>query len=425
MFSISYNTLVVLLGTSLLGAGAGLVGSFTVLRSRALVGDVLAHAALPGICLAVWIMSRRELSFMLLGALATGVVAVLLMTFLRRATRVKDDAVMGAVRSVFFCLGVVLMSLLQNRTVEGSKAGLESYILGKTAGMLASDVYLIAGVALAALVCIALLYKELRLASFDAGFAGVQGWPALLLDNVQMLLAALMTVIGLPAVGAVLVAAMLILPSVTMRFWTERLGTLLVGSSLLGGAVGALGTAASANLSLLPAGPIIILVGSIAFVGSMLFAPRRGLIARGTALSHFRRRLLQQRLLRLLYEQSERPAAAETPITEESLPRLLNASPRRARRTLYDGLLNGTLERRRTPDGIRLSLTRDGERHASEVTRGYRLWTAFLQRYPDQSGSLTDLDLRLVDELLPADALPLLEDELRAAGRLPAAGGNS
>ena len=100
--------------------------------------------------------------------------------------------------------------------------------------MLASDVYLIAGVALAALVCIALLYKELRLASFDAGFARVQGWPALLLDNVQMLLAALMTVIGLPAVGAVLMAAMLILPSVTMRFWTERLGTLLVGSSLLG-----------------------------------------------------------------------------------------------------------------------------------------------------------------------------------------------
>ena len=421
MFSISYNTLVVLLGTSLLGAGAGLVGSFTVLRSRALVGDVLAHAALPGICLAVWIMSRRELSFMLLGALATGVVAVLLMTFLRRATRVKDDAVMGSVRSVFFCLGVVLMSLLQNRTVEGSKAGLESYILGKTAGMLASDVYLIAGVALAALVCIALLYKELRLASFDAGFARVQGWPALLLDNVQMLLAALMTVIGLPAVGAVLMAAMLILPSVTMRFWTERLGTLLVGSSLLGAAVGALGTAASANLSLLPAGPIIILVGSIAFVSSLLFAPRRGLIARGTALSRFRRRLLQQRLLRLLYEQAERPAVA-TPITEESLPRFLNASLRRARRTLYDGLLSGTLELRRTPADVRLSLTHAGERHAAEVTRGYRLWTAFLERYPDQSGSLTDLDLRLVDELLPDDTVSLLEDELRASGRLPAAG---
>jgi manganese/zinc/iron transport system permease protein len=79
--------------------------------------------------------------------------------------------------------------------------------------MVAADVQLIGGVALAALVCVVLLYKEIRLASFDPGFARVQGWPALLLDNVQMALAALITVVGLPAVGAVLVAAMLILPA--------------------------------------------------------------------------------------------------------------------------------------------------------------------------------------------------------------------
>ena len=84
MLDLSYNTIVVLLGTSLLGAGAGLVGSFTVLRGRALIGDVLAHAALPGLCLAFLILGRRNLTSMLAGALVSGLIAVLLLTLLRR-----------------------------------------------------------------------------------------------------------------------------------------------------------------------------------------------------------------------------------------------------------------------------------------------------------------------------------------------------
>lgn len=94
------------------------------------IGDVLAHAALPGLCLAFLILGRRNLTSMLAGALVSGLIAVLLLTLLRSATRVKDDAVMGTIRSVFFGGGVVLISYIQNRSVEGSKAGLDSYILG-------------------------------------------------------------------------------------------------------------------------------------------------------------------------------------------------------------------------------------------------------------------------------------------------------
>jgi manganese/zinc/iron transport system permease protein len=62
---LSYNTLVVLLGTGLLGLAAGLVGTFAVLRQRALVGDALAHAALPGLSLAFLVVGERSLPALL------------------------------------------------------------------------------------------------------------------------------------------------------------------------------------------------------------------------------------------------------------------------------------------------------------------------------------------------------------------------
>lgn len=285
---INYNTLVVLLGTSLLGASAGLIGSFAVLRGRALVGDALAHAALPGICLAFLVWGERSLLVMLLGALISGVLGVAVVAGLKRVPRVKDDAAVGIVLTVFFGAGLVLSRLIQSRTTTGSKAGLDSYILGKTSGMILADVYLIAGVALVCLLVILLLYKEFKLVAFDPSFAIAQGWPASRLDLLLMSLVAVNVVIGLPAVGVVLMAALLILPCAAARFWTDRLGLMLLISCGIGLLIGAVGTACSANYGQLPTGPIIVLVGTTAFLTSALFAPRRGVVARLMAHWRFR-----------------------------------------------------------------------------------------------------------------------------------------
>src|SRR5262245_44752037 len=97
-----YNTLIVLLGTSLLGAGAGIIGSLAILRRKALTGDALAHAAYPGVCLAFLPLGARSLPFMLFGALLTGLVGINVIAALGRWTRVKEDAGIGIVLSVFF-----------------------------------------------------------------------------------------------------------------------------------------------------------------------------------------------------------------------------------------------------------------------------------------------------------------------------------
>src|SRR5262245_9925918 len=119
-----YNTAIVLLGTALLGMVAGVVGSFAVLRRRALMGDALSHAALPGICTAFLIVGDRSFVAFLIGAVISGTLGVLVVTLLRQATRIKEDAAIGIVLSVFFGAGIALSRIIQNLPT-GNRAGLD------------------------------------------------------------------------------------------------------------------------------------------------------------------------------------------------------------------------------------------------------------------------------------------------------------
>ncbi|HEX3870923.1 MAG TPA: metal ABC transporter permease, partial [Pirellulales bacterium] len=314
-----YNTRVVLAGTSLLGASSGLVGCFAVLRRRALMGDALAHATLPGVALAFLVWGERSLPVLLFGALVTGVMGVAVVAMLRFATRTKEDAAIGIVLGVASAIGFVLLRWIQSHSSSGSKAGLDSYILGKTAGMIASDVYLIAGVSGACLVVLLLLYKEFKAIAFDPGFARAQGWPSLTLDFLLTGLIALAVVVGLPAVGGLLITALLIVPAVSARFWTDGLGRMLTVSSIFGAVVAASGTALSSRYEFSPAGPVIILVAASLFVVSMLLAPRRGVVARVLAVAQFRRRLARQKLLRTIALLAEEMRASDLSITIEQL----------------------------------------------------------------------------------------------------------
>jgi len=276
---LAYNTRIVLIGVCLLGAAAGLVGTFALLRRRALVGDALAHAALPGVCVA-FLLVGRWLPGLLMGALVSGLLGVGVIAFLRRYTRVKEDAAIGIVLSVFFGMGIVLSGIIQRTVKDGSKAGLDSYIFGKTVGMVLADVQWIALVAALALAAILLVYKEAKLLVFDSDFARVQGLPVAWLDFLLMALLAVVVVIGLPAVGVVMMAALLILPGSAARFWSDRFGVVLTLATVFGAAIGVVGVLLSDRFERLPTGPIIVLAGTALFLFSMFCAPRRGLIAR-------------------------------------------------------------------------------------------------------------------------------------------------
>lgn len=410
---ISYNTLIVLLGVILLGTGGGMVGSFAVLRRRALLGDALSHAALPGLCIGFLVAGERSLPAMLLGALATGLLGVLLVFFLRSRTRVREDAAIGIVLSVFFGAGIVLSRLIQNSTsVVGSKAGLDSYILGKTAGMIASDVILIAGVATAVLASVVLLFKEFLLISFDPDFARVQGWPSRGIDLALTGLLAVVVVIGLPAVGVVMTAALLIIPGVAARFWTDRLSRVVTLAAIFGAGMGLIGTALSATYDKMPAGPIIALVGTGFFVISALAAPQRGLVTRIVTRQRDHWHADYSELLRLLFE-NERVGAV---LATAEMFRVKAWSARRIERLLSAAL--------RTADIVTCSqrgllLTATGRAKAVEAVRRYRLWRLLLVEYPDLVPLARPLSADPVESVLPSEVAADLIAKLQARGEWP------
>ncbi|HEY4307923.1 MAG TPA: iron chelate uptake ABC transporter family permease subunit [Pirellulales bacterium] len=440
------NTLLVMLGTSLLGAIAAIVGSFAVLRRRALVGDLLAHAALPGLCAAFLLigyqpLARRlfgtsseagnwQFSLMLSGAFVTGLMGVALVTLVCRYTRTKEDAAIGIVLSTFFGAGVVLSSVIQNLPTASSKAGLQTYIYGQAAGMTREDVWFIAVVSAACLILVALLYKEFQVFSFDPGFARAQGWPTLALDMAMMGVLALVTVVGLPTVGVVLMAAMLIIPGAAARFWTNRLGTMLLIAGLIGAASGIGGTLISAgmlegllgfdplafghNTRNLPTGPVIVLCGTALFVISMLFAPQRGAIARLARIVGVRSRIGRENLLRSLYELSESALPDRPSIGWQQLVEERSWTAASVHRLARWGKNAGLIEY--TPAGARL--TSAGQAQAERFVRAHRLWEMFLISGADIAPDHVDRDADSIEHFLTPQMVESLEAQLAAAGKL-------
>lgn len=293
--AIGHNTLVVLAGATALGIAAGMVGCFMVLRRRALVSDALSHATLPGIALAFLLglalgQEQRSLPLLLTGAAISGVLAILSIQAITRWTRLTEDAAIGAVLSVFFGFGVVLLSVVQELPAANA-AGLKGFIFGQTAAMRAGEAGSLGALALLAMAAVTLLYKEFQFLAFDEGFARATGWPAARTDATLMALVTLITVVGLQTVGLVLIIALLITPATAARFWTNRLGLMLAIAGFIGGLSGGVGALLSARFQDLPAGAVIVLVASFFFLVSLLLAPARGLAGRALRRARLKARL--------------------------------------------------------------------------------------------------------------------------------------
>jgi manganese/zinc/iron transport system permease protein len=414
-----YNTQVVILGTTLLGCAAGVVGSFTLLRKRALMGDALSHATLPGIGLAFIVATSfgangKSLPILLLGATITGVIGVGAILAIRNLTRLKEDTALGIVLSVFFGAGISLLGVIQQME-HGHAAGLEAFIYGKTASMGVKDAFLIATAALACIGASVLLFKELKLLCFDEGFAGSKGVPVLRLDLALMVLVVIVSIVGLQAVGLILMIALLVIPAAAARFWTEKMWRMVIISAALGAAGGMMGAGASALFSKLPSGAMIVLVCTMFFVISMVFGSARGVLVRLLRTSRLNRTVARQHVLRAMHEILESSTSLKCDQDggngtisirdllsnrSWSLSRLHRAVRRAQRATLVE----------RTGGQVRL--TKRGMAEAVRLTRQHRLWELYLITYADIAPSQVDRDADAIEHVLEPDVVAELESLL-------------
>lgn len=273
-----YTFQVVAVGSGLLGVLSGALGSFAVLRKQSLLGDGISHGALPGVVLAFFLIGSKNTEVLLLGALVTGLLSAWCIHGIVRHTTLAFETALALILSVFFGLGLVLLTLAQ-KLPNANQAGLDRFIYGQASALLLRDVYIIAGCGGVILLLLWLFWKEFALVTFDPIYAQVLGRQPHLLGGLLTLLLVLTSTIGLQTVGVILMSAMLITPAVAARQWVNSLKAMVGLSAVFGGLSGVLGTAISSWVPGLATGPVIVICASSIAVVSLLFAPKRGMIA--------------------------------------------------------------------------------------------------------------------------------------------------
>lgn len=287
----------IFLGCMLLGLSSGVIGSFSYLRKQSLVGDTLAHAALPGICIAFMLTGVKSIGVFLIGAGIAGMIATFGIGFITRYSRLKQDAALGIVLTTFFGLGIVLLTFIQHGDY-GNQSGLDKFLFGQAAAMVGSDVVTMSLICALVVAACMLLFKQFKLISFDPGFARGIGYPVALLEQLLMLLIVVAVVAGIQAVGVVLISALLITPAISARYWTNRLGVMVALSGLFGALSGALGTWISSSVSSLPTGPVTVLATALIFIVSVLFGPKKGIAAKSLMNARVKKQYLAENEVR-------------------------------------------------------------------------------------------------------------------------------
>jgi len=256
-----------MLVSTLIGGICGLLSCFVALKGWSLLGDALAHAVVPGVVLA-WILG---LPFAL-GAFASGMLAAWFMGFIRRNSRIREDAAIGIVFTAFFGAGLVLLTLFP------SNIRLQTIIFGNVLGIAPEDTTQMLIVSAGVLAVMVLRGRDLVLWAFDATHARAIGLDTRLLQTLLLGCVAAVAVAAMVAVGAVLVIAMLVAPGATAYLLTDRFGRMLAGATALGAATAFTGAYVSYFIDG-STGGVIVCLQALVFTLVLIFAPRHGLLA--------------------------------------------------------------------------------------------------------------------------------------------------
>jgi len=244
------------------------VGTYLIVQRMALLGDVIAHAVLPGLAIAFFLGVD-----ILLGAFISGVISTFVIAVIRTQSRVKVDAAMALTFSSFFALGITLITLLK------SKLDLDSLLFGDILGVTTTDVQRTAIITIIVLLLVKLFYKELLLYTFDKLGAQALGLPVNALHFGLMAALTLTIVASMQTVGVVLVISLLVGPGITAYLLVKELHQVMVLGAILGIIGSISGVYASYYLNI-PSGPAIVLVTFGLFLSALLFSPSQGILTR-------------------------------------------------------------------------------------------------------------------------------------------------
>mgnify|MGYP000607093207 CR=1 FL=1 len=296
-----YTLRTITIGTAVLGAICGMLGSFAVLRKQSLLGDAISHAALPGIAIAFLVVGAKDNSVLLLGALLSGLLGAFWIKSITTKTHLKSDTALGLILSLFFGVGMLLLTFIQKQP-NANQAGLEDYLFGQAATLLEEDVWFMIWITGICLAILLLFWKEFKLMLFDADYTKTLGFNIKALDILITSFIVIAIILGLQTVGVVLMSAMLLAPAAAARQWTNSLAVMVGLAALFGASSGVIGTAISASQQNLSTGPVIVLIASAFVLVSFIFSPSRGLLFREIRFWKNRNDLKLHKTLAFMYD---------------------------------------------------------------------------------------------------------------------------
>ncbi|MFI5411772.1 metal ABC transporter permease [Kaistia sp. UC242_56] len=259
-----------LMGCLALSISGAPIGVFLVLRRMSLMGDVMAHAILPGAAIG-FLLSGFSLFAMTVGGVAAGLLVALGAGAIARTTPLREDASFAAFYLVSLGLGVMIVS------IKGSNIDLLHVLFGNVLALDDPSIYLIGGIATVTLLSLALIYRLLVAECFDPGFLKSVGGAGGLAHFLFLALVVLNLVGGFNALGTLMVVGLIVLPAASARFWSETVPGQIGASAIIGIVSSLVGLLVSYHAEL-PTSPAIILAAGAIHAVSIL-AGRHGSFA--------------------------------------------------------------------------------------------------------------------------------------------------
>ncbi|WP_342667602.1 metal ABC transporter permease [Algoriphagus vanfongensis] len=292
MMSFDQNAFLIIFTASLIAISCGLLGVFMMLRKMSMTGDAISHAVLPGIVIGFFISGSQRGVEVIVGAGLLGIIATMVIDFLRKKAKVQLDASIGITFTLLFAIGIILINLLaykvdldQECVLYGEIAYLPIDLWITKAGFSMGPriTWLALLNLLLVITFILLLFKELKLTSFDEGFGLVMGIPAGGINLALMSMVSYTTVSSFEAVGAILVVALLVVPPATAFLWTKNIKSLIQLTVLIGIGISIIGYYMAFWLDSSIAGMIVSVAGLV-FLVSAVFNSKKYKFKSGTRL---------------------------------------------------------------------------------------------------------------------------------------------
>ena len=370
----------VLSGCILLSIQSAAIGCFTVLNKQSLAGDAVAHAVLPGICIAFLLTGEKDGLLLLISASISGWIALQTIQYISQTTKIKTDASIGIILSVFFGIGILLLTSIQ-QSGNGNQSGLDKYILGKAAGMLPEDILLLLCTCSIILLVLALFRKEIIAYIFDIDFAKSSGIPFRLIRFCLLLLLIINVVSGIQTVGVVLMAALIITPVSAARFWSDSIQKVYTISLIIGIISAFVGVGFSFYIANAPTGATIVLALTSVFFISAFFAPHKGIIARLYKQFNHKEKTQQENILKLCFHSIEHNDSLKLPLLTHSeiqnFEVIMNDQgilhwKKHSKSLIKKGFLSYSAI------SDTWYITKEGLARGQRITRLHRLWEAYL-----------------------------------------------